>query len=539
MSNIGISYARFSSAGQSEGHSLSRQIEGAEAYAAQHGLTLDHSLSFKDLGVSAWDHSNIEKGALGLFIKAIHEGKVPTGSTLIVESFDRLSRATPREALGVFLTIINAGLNVVTLTEPPKKFNKASVDANLFQLFEALMDMHRAHSESERKSQLLAKSWESRRKAAVQDKRVMTSKAPLWIKAEGPPRNKTFTLISERVAVVKRVTEMAKAGVGNHTIIKTLNAEGVPAWPRSEREEAKRLAAGKPPKSWEPSYIQKMLSQKALYGAVEIKGGKVIEEYYPPVITYDEYVDLQARRGTRATRKASSRKGIGVTNLFSGLLKCGYCGANMIVGGYTSKRTGLQQKYVACHGARTGSSACKMHGWPLEELEPSLLFWLTQIDYGKLVGTRGHSDIELERQQLAVLERQVAVLNQAIENGNIAIEQGLMSMIHRVKENEAELVRVQKLVDAQQKKVNALATHEGGGTSRMKDLVVLFKALKTTTEEVQRRALREQLSAGINQVTDRIVLYPVGHNGIGAKEDRFIDVQFKNGAERRIEAGEC
>lgn len=167
MSNLAISYARFSSAPQGEGHSLTRQIEAAEAYATANNLVIDRDLSLSDPGLSAWDRSNIQKGALGLFLKEVEGGKVPVGSTLIVESFDRLSRATPRQALNIFTRLIDAGLNVVTLTDPPKRFSAASVDANMFELFEALMQMHRAHGESERKSQLLASSWEARRKKAI------------------------------------------------------------------------------------------------------------------------------------------------------------------------------------------------------------------------------------------------------------------------------------------------------------------------------------------------------------------------------------
>lgn len=99
MNNIAISYARFSSARQVEGNSLRRQIENAEKYAAENGLIIDRSLSFTDLGISAYDRSNISKGALGLFLRAVEDGKVPIGATLIIESFDRLSRATPIDAL--------------------------------------------------------------------------------------------------------------------------------------------------------------------------------------------------------------------------------------------------------------------------------------------------------------------------------------------------------------------------------------------------------------------------------------------------------
>lgn len=87
--------------------------------------------------------------------------------------------------------------------------------------------------------------------------------------------------------------------------------------------------------------------------------------------------------------------------------------------------------------------------------------------------------------------------------------------------------------------MNALATQEGSGASRMKGLVLLFKLLTDTADDLQRRALRVPLSAGMHQVVKRITLYPMGWNAEGTKEDRFIDVLFRNGAERRIEAGEC
>lgn len=62
---------------------------------------------------------------------------------------------------------------------------------------------------------------------------------------------------------------------------------------------------------------------------------------------------------------------------------------------------------------------------------------------------------------------------------------------------------------------------------------------KTGADEVPSRALRDQLSAAINLVVERIELHPMGPNARGTKEDRFADVMFKNGASRRIEAGEC
>ena len=64
------SYIRFSTKRQAKGDSLMRQLDKSRAYAAEHGLDLQES-SFEDLGVSAFDRSNVTKGALAAFIKAV------------------------------------------------------------------------------------------------------------------------------------------------------------------------------------------------------------------------------------------------------------------------------------------------------------------------------------------------------------------------------------------------------------------------------------------------------------------------------------
>lgn len=119
MANLAISYARYSSTIQGEGDSLRRQTEQAAKYARENNLELDHSRSFRDLGVSGYDQKNVTKGALGLFLQAVGNGQIPIGTTLIIESFDRLSRASPLDAFGIFQQIVNAGLNIVVLTTPP------------------------------------------------------------------------------------------------------------------------------------------------------------------------------------------------------------------------------------------------------------------------------------------------------------------------------------------------------------------------------------------------------------------------------------
>ena len=97
------SYIRFSSPQQMQGDSLQRQTEASEEYAAAHGLRLSYSLNLRDLGVSAYRGRNSTEGALAGFMTAIETGRVPAGSTLLVESLDRLSRTEIMDALALFM----------------------------------------------------------------------------------------------------------------------------------------------------------------------------------------------------------------------------------------------------------------------------------------------------------------------------------------------------------------------------------------------------------------------------------------------------
>ena len=121
MSNVqkGLvySYSRFSDPRQSAGSSTERQAAYAARWAAEHGLQLDTRLSLRDEGLSAYHQQHIKSGALGVFLRAVEDGRVPAGSVLIVEGLDRLSRAEPIQAQAQLAQIVNAGTTVVAASE--------------------------------------------------------------------------------------------------------------------------------------------------------------------------------------------------------------------------------------------------------------------------------------------------------------------------------------------------------------------------------------------------------------------------------------
>jgi len=146
------SYIRFSTLEQSSGDSYRRQLAASKQYAVENGLVFDESLTIKDLGVSAFKKHNIESGALGAFITALEDGKIEKGSVLLVESLDRISRAEVMTALKLFLSIIDAGITIITLQDN-QKYSTESVNDNWAQLIISLSIMSRAHEEVKIKSE--------------------------------------------------------------------------------------------------------------------------------------------------------------------------------------------------------------------------------------------------------------------------------------------------------------------------------------------------------------------------------------------------
>lgn len=219
------SYIRFSSPQQAEGDSLRRQVERSQKYAKEHGLTLDTTLDLHDEGLSGYTGANRKKGALGMFLAAVETGLVTPGSTLIVESLDRLSRDKVIEQLNLFLSLITADITLVTLIDN-QIYNRESIDANQTMIMISLVSMMRAHDESRHKSDRLLSVWAGKRKRADQQK--MTAQCPAWLTLA--PDRKSFIPNENRVAVLKRIYQLSNDGIGHHRIAKILNTERVPHW---------------------------------------------------------------------------------------------------------------------------------------------------------------------------------------------------------------------------------------------------------------------------------------------------------------------
>ena len=176
------SYVRFSTPEQIKGDSIRRQVELSLKYAEDHNLTLDDSLQLTDLGVSAFKGANAITGKLGSFISAIDTGQVDSGSYLLIESLDRLSRTEIITALNLFTQILSKDITIVTLTDN-RVYTRESIN-DIGNLMYSLMVMSRAHEESLIKSKRISSAWENKRKLARDGTHKLTKTCPSWLKLQ-------------------------------------------------------------------------------------------------------------------------------------------------------------------------------------------------------------------------------------------------------------------------------------------------------------------------------------------------------------------
>jgi DNA invertase Pin-like site-specific DNA recombinase len=382
-----FSYRRFSTPEQAQGHSLQRQTDAADAWCAARNVELDRELTFEDLGVSAFRGRNVEVGALGAFIRAVYDGRVPEDSYLLVESLDRISRDEITSAQGLFLQIIGAGVTLVTLINN-KEYSKAKVNANPTDLIIAIMDMIRAHEESATKGVRVRRAYDNKRKAAREqpDAKAFTRNVPGWLRVNETGK---IEVVKDRAELVRWVFEQARNGRGMHGIAKDLNGRGVPTWGMPGRT---------PAYYWQHAYIAKILRNTAVLGSFTPHVGEVVDgkrkrraldpvlNYFPAIVHAETFQAVQARG-----RHANT----GPAHLFAGLLRCPHCG------GTVTRVRKPDAAYLICAKANS-KSGCKRlpvrSAWVEDAFRQQLPTILTNAPRGP-----DTADLEDKAAELAVI----------------------------------------------------------------------------------------------------------------------------------------
>jgi len=496
-----FSYLRFSSPEQAKGDSTRRQTAMRDAWLKKTGVPLD-PLTFRDAGVSGYTgthRENPDRHALAAFLEAIRTGRVPSGSFLIIENLDRLTREDTVPALHLFTGILTSGVRIVQL-DPESIYTDKS---EFPEVMRAILELSRGNSESRSKSRRLTHVWgEKKRQARAGG--VISRACPAWMEVRGGK----YTLTPDRAATVRRIFRMATDGLGARAITRQLIDEKVK--PIARRE-------------WNPSYVRLILMSPAAYGeyqpmtgsgAGRKPDGAAIPGFYPAVVTADEF---HAARGAKKKRTAGRPAKFGV-NIFTGLAK-------------DARTSSPIHMHTYRHGGRDYPCLLSYHGavsFPLKAFEAAVFSCLREIDPREVLTDDASGDVVLSLAgRLADLDGRLDQIRAALlTDGDVAT----LVDVSRTLEADRQAV-TRALNDARRESSSPVA--EAWGTCRS-----LLDALGSNTARTKLRSAFRRIVDGVWCVfegtrkgkaaavqirftgghhRDYLILYKPEHIGFGAR----------------------
>jgi DNA invertase Pin-like site-specific DNA recombinase len=527
-------YARFSSEAQARGDSLRRQIDGAKDYAAKMGLQIVEDQNIiVDEAASASVGENIVNGNLGEFLKKVKADQIPRPSDFIVQSQDRLTREgidSNHEILKAFRV---AGINIHCWAEN-HIFRHDKYDLN--DHIRAGITSATANDEIVRKTLNVRQALANKRANAKTQ--PFTLKCPGWIdsyyqcpKCQGKNvrrmDNKRFAcrdcnaveasfplryeLNKDHTKTVQQIFQMCVEGVGAPAIAIKLNQKGISPF-------------GKAKRGWQQSSIQKILTARTTIGEYQphffpngVKRskrapvGEPIPNYYPKVIAEDLFNRAQRALDQRSIKDKDGkkigrggRKGETVSNLFSHLIACAYCGSPMR---YVNKGH-KSHAYLMCSGAIRGLG-CEKTGWRYKEFETDCLHFFRELDLPSIFknGEQEQARAKLQ-QEIDACEGRILALKKKRDKlfKMLSDDDKDEYVATTYKEVKQDLKDEEAFKETKQRELSALATR----TVDFKETQDIIKKLQSTNGGDDVYRLRAQVASKLKSVADKIVVAAAG-----------------------------
>lgn len=378
---LAYSYIRFSSGEQKKSDSFRRQWEECEKFCDANDLLLEKSRQFYDEAISAFRGKHRTEGALGVLLEGIKSGRVPVGSVIVIEAFDRLSREDVFTAYTTFTDILKSGMELVTLVDK-QWYSRDAINKNMGQLFISLGAIWSAHNYSVTLAERVGQAWTKKQNLAFEQKKPMTKMCPYWLKQSADGTH--FEIIPERAKIVRLIFWLTLRGWGRGRIANLFNKhrERVPVWgTREDKAEA-----------WNFSYIQKIQFNRAVIGEFtphtargqeRRPAGAAIKGYYPAVIKESVFMRVH----NRGYKPSGPQRDLAV-NIFQGLLFDGnFSKYSMWFRDHGKSERNGEWAYVVSDQHRVEPKS-EIFTWRYVHLEKLVLNYLADMDWSALTSER-------------------------------------------------------------------------------------------------------------------------------------------------------
>jgi DNA invertase Pin-like site-specific DNA recombinase len=514
------SYVRFSSKKQELGDSVRRQTKAGDDWLARHPEhTLDTSLRLHDLGVSAFRGANLEeKGALGAFIALTKKPDSPVarGSILLIERLDRFSRQQTRKAYRAFVELVEAGVTIQTL-DPPQTISESNVD-DLHIVLPLVLQMCMAHEQSKEKSRRVGAVWHAKRERARAGE-PMFRRCPAWLTWDDD--EKAFKPVGQAVTAIEYIFQRTLEGCGQRQLVAELNKLHKP------------LATSK---TWNSSYVQKVLNDRAVLGellphrfdesGIRVPDGEPITDYYPRVISDKVFYAAGAAKDRRKKAKGPNSKFV---NLFVGLLR-GDDGHSLHLQTTRAKRKSgmyVQRRLVSYGHLRgvKGSSSLSMN---YEVLEALVLEFLYELDPACLEARSNSGQfVAAAEAKVDGIKRRMADLRTLLADASqsAVVVSDVADALTRLGE---QLVEADGELAALRQEAEASVSHPLEQTRSVLDALA-------KKPEAEQHALRLKLRSLVGAIVERIDIRM--HKRSNRRVDADVEIRLQSGERRFLVAG--
>lgn len=512
MSRV-YSYLRFSDPKQAAGSSVERQQDYARRWAAERGLALDDSLSLRDEGLSAYHQRHVTKGALGVFLAAIEAGRVESGSVLIVEGLDRLSRAEPLLAQAQMTQIIGAGVTIVT-AQDGREYGRESLRAQPMDLVYSLLVMIRAHEESDTKSKRVraairrqCEAWQAGTWRGV----VRVGKDPHWVRLNSG----SFVLEPAIAEAMRWAVDEYLAGRGAVEIMREMAARG---WALSR---SGKLNA---------THLYKILKSPLLIGRRMLMVDDheyTLDGYYPALLDAPTWDRLQLAIDRRGKRRGVSEVPGVITGL--GIAVCGYCGAAMVAqnlmgrGRQADGRLWDGHRRITCCGYSKGAGCAVPGSISVAPIERALFLWCcNQMHLDAL--NDGGAAAQVLRAAMAAIRARILEHETALARVSAALvaddAPAPLAFVRQARELERQIEQARQDLAHSERELAALASPAGPPEAAR--WLELIQGVDDLDRDARIQA-REAVRATFRRIT-------IWHAGDPPGEDGVIDVDVESRA---------
>jgi hypothetical protein len=237
------------------------------------------------------------------------------------------------------------------------------------------------------KSERVGQAWAEKKRRAAELGEKMTAMGPAWLRlVEG-----RWVVIEQAAQTIRRIFRMVTDGFGLSVIVKRLNAESAPVIGTAEH--------------WCRSYLSKLTVNRAVVGEHQPhvgngKGrrpdGPPIANYYPPILSEEEWYAARAALASRRSKPGRPSKAI--LNVFSGLLYDARDGGPIHL--MSERSDHGPRKVLVSSQAVKGVKGSKYVSFPFLAFDEAVLKELKELDPRDVL-PKGAGDAEDKAQVLA------------------------------------------------------------------------------------------------------------------------------------------